>query len=195
MDNFEKTRENRARRAAERRGLRLERSRRRDPKAIGYGQYQLIDVATGIVASRGGAGGWLTMDQVEAQLRMVITDHSPAVNRLARAVAVVAIEIVPINGLDPRTLARLKPSVDKAAQLLEDGTLDELADAARAILAAPSAAPPDIMKVDAVLEELRDALNAYDRAHPRRSDLREALDAARIEPGELSEAIRAATGR
>jgi len=194
MDNFEKTRENRARRAAERRGLRLERSRRRDPQAIGYGRYQLIDVATNTVTSLGGVGGWLTLDQAEAQLRMVITDQSPAVSRLARAVAVVAMGITPAAGLDPRTLSRLLPSVQAAASLIADGTLDELAGAVRAILAAPPA-PPDAMSVGPLLDELRDALSAYERAQQPRSELREALDAARGEPGELSAAIRAATGR
>jgi hypothetical protein len=195
MDNYEKTRENRARRAAERRGLRLERSRRRDRQAIGYGRYQLIDIATNTVASLGGIGGWLTLDQAEAQLRMVITDQSPAVSRLARAVAVVAMGITPVAGLDPRTLSRLLPSVQAAASLIADGTLDELAGAVRAILAAPAPAPPDAMSVGPLLDELRDALSAYERAQQPRSELREALDAARGEPGELRTAIRAATGR
>jgi hypothetical protein len=35
--------ENRMRRAAERQGLRLEKSRARDPNAIDYGTYQLVD--------------------------------------------------------------------------------------------------------------------------------------------------------
>ena len=35
--------ENRLRRAADRQGLRLEKSRMRDPRAIGYGTYQLVD--------------------------------------------------------------------------------------------------------------------------------------------------------
>jgi hypothetical protein len=39
--------ENRLRRAAERQGLRLEKSRRRDPRAIDYGRYALIDPAYG----------------------------------------------------------------------------------------------------------------------------------------------------
>jgi len=195
MDNYEKTRENRARRAAERRGLRLERSRRRDPQAIGYGRYQLIDIATGAVASLGGTGGWLTLDQAEAQLRLVITDQSPAVSRLARAVAVVAMGVTPVAGLDHRTLSRLLPSVQAAAGLIADGTLDELAGAVRAILAAPPPAPPDAMSVGPLLDELRDALGAYERARLPRSELKEALDAAGVEPGELRAAIRAATGR
>lgn len=37
----EKVRENRARRMAERQGLRLVKSRRRDPRALGYGTYGL----------------------------------------------------------------------------------------------------------------------------------------------------------
>lgn len=38
-----KTYENRVRREAERQGLRLEKSRRRDPRAWDYGTYQLVD--------------------------------------------------------------------------------------------------------------------------------------------------------
>jgi hypothetical protein len=38
----EKVRENRIRRAAERQGLRLVKSRRRDPRAIDYGRYWLV---------------------------------------------------------------------------------------------------------------------------------------------------------
>ena len=37
MDQDQKVRENRMRRAAERQGFVLEKSRRRDPRAIGYG--------------------------------------------------------------------------------------------------------------------------------------------------------------
>jgi hypothetical protein len=36
--------ENRLRAAAERQGLRLEKSRSRDPRAIGWGTYQLVDL-------------------------------------------------------------------------------------------------------------------------------------------------------
>jgi hypothetical protein len=41
-----KARENRLRRMAERRGFRLEKCRRRDQSAIGYGMYRLINVQT-----------------------------------------------------------------------------------------------------------------------------------------------------
>ncbi len=51
MDGKEKVLENRARRMAERQGLRLMKSRRRDPRAYDFGGYMLVDVATsGVVA-------------------------------------------------------------------------------------------------------------------------------------------------
>lgn len=45
MDQAMKVRENKARRAAERRGWKLERSRKRDPHALGFGMYMLLDAA------------------------------------------------------------------------------------------------------------------------------------------------------
>ena len=39
----DKVRENRLRRMAQRQGLRLEKSRRRDPRAVDYGGYMLIN--------------------------------------------------------------------------------------------------------------------------------------------------------
>jgi hypothetical protein len=65
----DKVRENRARRAADRQGLRLERSRRRDPRALGYGTYRLTDASTGAVVAAGSEGGFgLSLDQVEQHL-------------------------------------------------------------------------------------------------------------------------------
>ncbi len=43
MTRPDQVRENRARRMADRQGLRLEKSRRRDPKALTFGTYQLVD--------------------------------------------------------------------------------------------------------------------------------------------------------
>ena len=43
MTDDEKVRENRLRRAAARQGLRLEKSRRRDERALDYGRYWLVD--------------------------------------------------------------------------------------------------------------------------------------------------------
>jgi hypothetical protein len=45
----DKVRENRLRRMAERQGLRLEKSRLRDPRALGYGGYMLIGVKSNLV--------------------------------------------------------------------------------------------------------------------------------------------------
>lgn len=81
------TRETRLRRMAKRRGLELVKCRRRDPLAIGFGRFCLLDrwdaaCVVGVQrgagftlidapASRGGAerfGAWLTLDTVERVL-------------------------------------------------------------------------------------------------------------------------------
>jgi hypothetical protein len=66
----EKVRENRLRRMAERQGLRLVKSRRRDPHALDYHRYALISENEYKIA-----GGWkeggrfgFTIDEVEALL-------------------------------------------------------------------------------------------------------------------------------
>ena len=46
MTTSEKVRENRTRRAVERQGYRLSRSRRRDPRAVDYGRYYVTDPNT-----------------------------------------------------------------------------------------------------------------------------------------------------
>jgi len=46
-----KARENRARRAAQRQGYRLEKNPRRDPRAIGFGAYRITDERTGQVVA------------------------------------------------------------------------------------------------------------------------------------------------
>lgn len=75
MDKSEKVREVRLRRAAKRQGLRLVRSRRRDPRAIDYGLYVLVDDSRGnrlpgaqapISAFEKGQG--MTLDQIEQEL-------------------------------------------------------------------------------------------------------------------------------
>ncbi len=54
MGDDSKARENRARRAAQRQGYRLEKNPRRDPRAIGFGAYRITDEQTGeVVASFG----------------------------------------------------------------------------------------------------------------------------------------------
>ncbi len=62
-------RENRLRRAAVRQGLRLEKARRRDPRAIDYGTYQLVDPETDTLVSYGTSHGYgLTLDEIEREL-------------------------------------------------------------------------------------------------------------------------------
>lgn len=59
MDKREKTRENRLRRAANRQGLVLKRSRARDPNALTYGGYQLVDRERNfLVFGQGPTGGY-----------------------------------------------------------------------------------------------------------------------------------------
>ncbi|MGH3289058.1 MAG: hypothetical protein ACRDPD_31020 [Streptosporangiaceae bacterium] len=65
-----KVRENALRRLAERRGYQLAKSRSRDPRAIDYGRYKIIDTATKAVATdrEGAAGYTLTFADAEAFL-------------------------------------------------------------------------------------------------------------------------------
>lgn len=65
----QKIRENRLRRMADRQGLRLEKSRARDPRALSYGTYRLVEVATNTLAAHGAPNGYgLTLDEIEAAL-------------------------------------------------------------------------------------------------------------------------------
>jgi len=69
MQEAEKVRENRLRRAAARQGLRLEKSRRRDPRALDYGTYQLVNPFNNtLVAGNLNQGYGLTLDDVERAL-------------------------------------------------------------------------------------------------------------------------------
>jgi hypothetical protein len=64
-------RENRLRRMAQRQGLMLQKTRRRDPRAIDYGSYLLIDPRTNFAVFGIGAIGYPTadLDDIEAYLR------------------------------------------------------------------------------------------------------------------------------
>lgn len=65
----EKVRENRMRRMADRQGLRLDKSRRRDPRALDYGMYMLVDVATnGVVVGAETGRHSMSLDEVEDRL-------------------------------------------------------------------------------------------------------------------------------
>jgi len=67
-------RENRLRRVAKRRGLRLVKSRRRDPRAVDYGGYMLVRDNNAVVGDipigdRYPPGSYLnTLDEIEAYL-------------------------------------------------------------------------------------------------------------------------------
>jgi hypothetical protein len=69
MADADKVRENRLRRMAERQGLRLEKSRRRDPRALDYGTYHLVDPSNNTLAAWGLERGYgLDLDDVERAL-------------------------------------------------------------------------------------------------------------------------------
>jgi hypothetical protein len=62
----DKVRENRLRRIAERRGYAVQKSRRRDPDAIDYGGYMLIDARTNVVVLGGGGFSYsASLDDIE----------------------------------------------------------------------------------------------------------------------------------
>lgn len=65
----DKIRENRLRRAAERQGLLLQKSRRRDPRAVDFGTYMLVDANTNAVVASGLQSGYgLSLDEIEEEL-------------------------------------------------------------------------------------------------------------------------------
>ena len=68
MTSTDKSRETRLRRTAERRGLILVKSRRRDPRAVGYGSWFLSDARTKHMES---PEAGLTLDEVETWLEEV----------------------------------------------------------------------------------------------------------------------------
>ena len=69
MVTAEKVRENRLRRVAERQGLRLEKSRRRDPRAVDFGTFRLVDIASNTLEAYGSSSGYgLTLDEIEEAL-------------------------------------------------------------------------------------------------------------------------------
>jgi hypothetical protein len=65
-----KVRENALRRLAERRGFQLVKSRSRDPRAVDYGRFKIVETATGVtVAGDDGRGGCAyTFDEAEGYL-------------------------------------------------------------------------------------------------------------------------------
>ena len=64
-----KIRENRLRRMAERQGLSVRKSRRRDPRAVDYGLYHLVDTDLNAIIAGGSPWNYsMTLDDVEEWL-------------------------------------------------------------------------------------------------------------------------------
>jgi hypothetical protein len=69
-EGVRKIRDNRARRMAARQGYRLMKSRRRDPRSISYGEYQIVDPdRKAIVAGELDSPWSLSLEEVEAWLQ------------------------------------------------------------------------------------------------------------------------------
>jgi hypothetical protein len=65
----DKTYENRLRRMAQRQGLRIEKSRRRDPRAVDYGGYMLIEASRNeLVLGASHHAYDATLDEIESYL-------------------------------------------------------------------------------------------------------------------------------
>jgi hypothetical protein len=74
MASGDKVRENRLRRMAERQGLRLVKSRRRDPLAYDYGAYWIAAEDGGVVAGDPKTG--MSIDEVEDWLMNPVEERS-----------------------------------------------------------------------------------------------------------------------
>ena len=69
MSNAEKNRENRLRRMAERQGYQLRKSSRRDPDALDYGRWMILDpYSNTVVTGAGPVGPDMDLDDVEEWL-------------------------------------------------------------------------------------------------------------------------------
>jgi hypothetical protein len=68
MVDVEKVREARLRRMCDRRGFRLDKSRRRDPNAIGFGGFKVVDSRDNVVLGHVGHEFSATLDEIETWL-------------------------------------------------------------------------------------------------------------------------------
>lgn len=64
----EKIREDRLRRMAQRQGLQLVKSRRRDPRALDFGGFMVCDLNSNVVAGGHPSGFEMSLDDVERYL-------------------------------------------------------------------------------------------------------------------------------
>lgn len=68
-DDAEKVRENRVRRGVQRQGYRLEKCRARDPRAVSYGLFRIVDPGTNTVQAGSDLAGYsMSVDDVERWL-------------------------------------------------------------------------------------------------------------------------------
>ena len=73
----DKLRENRLRRAAHRQGLWLTKSRRRDPNALRYGLYALVDSETGVTMHSSAPWGIYALDLDDVEKYLLVATRPP----------------------------------------------------------------------------------------------------------------------
>jgi hypothetical protein len=94
----------------------------------------------------------------------VVTDQGDY--PLRRALTKVVQMVSNSQQLDPRTAARLIGPVTAAASAQVHGSAEEVREAARRIVEAPTPAPPDALTVSPLIDELEAVLDEYDSGKP-----------------------------
>jgi hypothetical protein len=123
-DQEYKVLENRLRRAAERQGLQLQKSRSRDPRAVDYGTYQLVDPSKNtIVASGLQCGYGLGLDDVARELRMG-SDRDEIQVEAQRSRYQVSRHIATYTDTYAKPTRRVKVRYDKAFREVEQVTVE-----------------------------------------------------------------------
>jgi hypothetical protein len=115
MDTEEKVREARLRRMARRQGLDLRKSRRRDPQALDYGGYHLIDPGSDslIFGKLAGRGFGASLDDIEAYLTRPDADrHRDRAVSPSQSSATVVVERVPVPKWANDLILRRPPQAD-----------------------------------------------------------------------------------
>jgi hypothetical protein len=92
MTSSERTRETRLRRMAERQGLRLTKSRRRDLRALDYGEYYIVEPNTNALVAGDyhslpdldAVEAWLTSDERHEAMRRQLQENLPSGTAIKR---------------------------------------------------------------------------------------------------------------
>lgn len=123
-DQEYKVLENRLRRAAERQGLQLQKSRSRDPRAVDYGTYQLVDPSENTIVALGLQSGYgLGLEAVARELRMG-SDRDEIQVEAQRSRYQVSRHIATATDTYAKPTRRVKVRYDKAFREVEQVTVE-----------------------------------------------------------------------